>query len=89
LNAQKRIPKRRKLKFLKAPVAKSFEIIELKIRYKQNNKINFTALFDKNLYSFLYNKRKTNEKSISKITIKDIAGPKIIETGIIENSMKK
>tara|TARA_B100000767_G_C19266990_1_gene329650 strand:- start:16 stop:228 length:213 start_codon:yes stop_codon:yes gene_type:complete len=68
---------------------KSFETIELKIKYTLKNKINFTVLFDKNLYSFLYNKRKRNEKSINKILINDIAGPKIIEAGIKENNMKK
>jgi len=64
-------------------------MIELKIKYKKNNKINFTVLFDKNLYSFLYNKRKINEKSINSIVLRDIAEPNIIETGIKENSIKK
>tara|TARA_B110001452_G_scaffold98581_1_gene81536 strand:+ start:2872 stop:3084 length:213 start_codon:yes stop_codon:yes gene_type:complete len=68
---------------------KSFDTIELKIKYTPKNKINFTVLFDKNLYSLLYNKRKRNEKSINKILINDIAGPKIIEAGIKENNMKK
>jgi hypothetical protein len=63
--------------------------MELKIRYKENNKINFTVLFDKNLYSFLYNKRKMNEKSINRIVVRDIDDPRIMETGIKENSIKK
>tara|TARA_B110001450_G_scaffold238118_1_gene244892 strand:- start:544 stop:681 length:138 start_codon:yes stop_codon:yes gene_type:complete len=44
---------------------------------------------NKNLYSFLKNRKLTKEKSINRILIKEIAGPKIIEIGIIENNIKK
>lgn len=54
-----------------------------------NNKINLTVLLDKNLYSFLYIRKKINEISINKMFTKEIAGPNTIEAGIIENSIKK
>ena len=89
MNEQKRITKRIKPKFLKAPEEKSSDTIELKIKYKQSIKISFTVLFDKNLYSFVNIKSDINEKSINNILIKEIAGPKIIEAGIKENNIKK
>ena len=41
------------------------------------------------MYSFVNIKSDINEKSINKILIKEIAGPKIIEAGIKENNIKK
>jgi len=63
--------------------------MELKIKYKQRNIINFTVLLDKNLKSFLYKIKKTNEKSISRILINETAGPTIIDAGIRENNKRK
>ena len=63
--------------------------MELKIKYNHNIKINFTVLFDKNLYSFVQTIRPINEKFINKILNNEIAGPKIIEAGNKENSIKK
>ncbi len=63
--------------------------MELKIKYNHNIKINFTVLFDKNLYSFVQIIRPINEKFINKILDNETAGPKIIEAGSMENSIKK
>ena len=65
------------------------DIMELKIKYNHNIKDNFTNLFDKNLYSFLWIIKHINEKFISKILNNEIADPNIIETGIRENNTKK
>tara|TARA_B100000780_G_C21049857_1_gene421569 strand:+ start:768 stop:1037 length:270 start_codon:yes stop_codon:yes gene_type:complete len=89
LNAQKRIINRINPKFLRAPIEKFSDIIELKIKYNHNIKVNFTVLSDKNLYSFVWIIRHINAKFINMILNNEIAGPKIIETGINENNIKK
>ena len=65
------------------------DIKELKIRYNHSIKANLTVLFDKNLYSFTQIIKYINEKFINRILSNEIAGPKIIEAGNKENSIKK
>tara|TARA_B100000780_G_scaffold251104_1_gene197592 strand:+ start:444 stop:713 length:270 start_codon:yes stop_codon:yes gene_type:complete len=89
LKAKNKIANLIKPRFLETLKKKFSDIIELKIRYKYNTKINFTVLFNKNLYSFIYIKKNINEKFINKILIKETAGPIIIEIGIRENNKKK
>ena len=50
---------------------------------------NITTLFFRNLNSFFRNMKKIKEKATTNIFSKDIEGPKIIDKGIIENSIKK
>tara|TARA_B100000780_G_C21032487_1_gene414019 strand:- start:195 stop:491 length:297 start_codon:yes stop_codon:yes gene_type:complete len=78
-----------KPKFLAAPIEKFFEIIELKIRYKQRSKMSLIVPLDKNSKFFLYKINIINEKSINIIFINEAAGPTIIEIGISENNKKK
>ena len=89
MNAKKRIINRINPKFLRAPIEKFSDIMELKIKYNHNIKANFTVLFDKNLYSLVNIKSNTNEKSIKRMLHNEIAGPRIIEAGIKENNVKK
>jgi len=70
-------------------VVKSFDIRELKTRYKQKKINHFTVLLDKNLYSLLYIIKNINEKSINKMLITETADPTTIEIGIIENNSRK
>tara|TARA_B110000881_G_C18467255_1_gene459414 strand:+ start:122 stop:334 length:213 start_codon:yes stop_codon:yes gene_type:complete len=70
-------------------MVKSFDIRELKTRYKQKKITHFTVLLDKNLYSLLYIIKNINEKSINKILITETADPTTIEIGIMENNRRK
>ena len=63
--------------------------MELKIKYKQRNIINFMVLLDNNLWSFLSKIKKIKEKSINRILINETAGPTIIDAGIKENNKRK
>ena len=70
-------------------MVKSFDIRELKTRYKQKKITHFTVLLDKNLYALLYIIKNINEKSINKILITETADPTTIEIGIMENNRRK
>ena len=63
--------------------------MELKIKYKHKNIINFTVLLDKKLKSFLYKINKIKEQSINRILINETDGPTTIDRGIKENNKRK
>jgi len=67
----------------------SIEITELKIKYIFKINKNITILLFKNLKSLKIYKKNKNKTLTIKILINEIAGPKIIDSGIIEKNINK